>query len=99
MSNTAVAAVETPIGVVGVEVSRAGLRRVRLPGAGEPPAHAPRAAGGLAAVATGQLVEYARGERQAFELPLDWDGVDSTHGGVLENVVLLAPYGVTVTLG
>lgn len=99
MSDTAVAAVETPIGVVGVEVSRAGLRRVRLPGEGEQPAHAPRAAGGLAAVATGQLVEYARGERQAFELPLDWDGVDSTHRRVLETLVLLAPYGVTVTYG
>jgi methylated-DNA-[protein]-cysteine S-methyltransferase len=52
-----------------------------------------------AAAAAVQLEEYARGDRESFDLPLDWRGVDATHSRVLETLAKIAPYGVTVTYG
>lgn len=46
-----------------------------------------------------QLVEYLDGTRRAFELPLDWDGVDTRHRHVLEELVTAAPFGRTITYG
>jgi methylated-DNA-[protein]-cysteine S-methyltransferase len=93
--------VETPIGVVGVEATDSGVRRVRLPdggpsgqifgGAGRAAAHAK--------VAASQLEEYGRGEREAFDLLLDWASVEPGHRRVLETLCEIAPFGVTVTYG
>lgn len=95
-----VLAVDTALGVVGIEASEAGLRRVQLPGTRRSLADRPRAAGdGLGVAAAEQLRQYAAGEREEFELPLDWDGVDGAHRRVLETLRALAPYGVTVTYG
>jgi methylated-DNA-[protein]-cysteine S-methyltransferase len=46
-----------------------------------------------------QLQEYLARERQAFDLPLDWTGVEARHRRVLEALVEAAPYGHTVTYG
>lgn len=99
MSESAFVTVATAIGVVGVEATKAGVRRVRLPGAGEPEPRGTGTAGVQAAAAAAQLEEYARGDRESFDLPLDWRGVDATHRRVLETLAKIAPYGVTVTYG
>jgi methylated-DNA-[protein]-cysteine S-methyltransferase len=93
-------AFESPIGTIGVEANERGLRRVRLPGhevstkaAGDGQA-ATNAAG-----AAEQLDEYLRGDRDAFEIALDWGGVDAVHRRVLETLSEIAPFGTTVTYG
>jgi methylated-DNA-[protein]-cysteine S-methyltransferase len=91
--------IETAIGTLGVEASEAGLRRVRLPGEGEVDASGDGSAVGTAAVAASQLAEYACGEREDFDLVLDWEGVDSTHRQVLETLREIARFGTTVTYG
>ncbi len=91
--------IETPIGTVGIEASEAGVRRVRLPGEARLAPVAGESGDGVAAAAAAQIQEYASGERETFDLPLDWSGVDSTHRRVLEALCEIAPYGVTVTYG
>ena len=92
-------AVDTALGVVGLEVSEAGLRRVRLPGEGRTSAARSRVADGLGKPAAEQISAYAAGEREEFDLLLDWAAVDSTHRRVLETLREIAPYGATVTYG
>lgn len=84
----------------GVEASPTGVSNVRLPGArpagwelgdGEAAALAHRAAV--------QIAEYARGEREEFDVPLDWERVRPDHRRVLETLRAIAPYGRTVTYG
>ena len=91
--------VETSIGELGVEASEAGLRRVRLPGSGALDASGSGAAQARVAAAAEQIAEYARGEREMFEVELDWSGVEPTHRRVLETLCEIAPFGVTVTYG
>jgi methylated-DNA-[protein]-cysteine S-methyltransferase len=95
------AAFETPIGTIGIEATEAGVRTVRLPGRVEYSAAAGGAGPPAATVsaAASQLQEYLRGERDAFELPLDWDGVDPVHRRVLETLCEAAPFGTTITYG
>jgi methylated-DNA-[protein]-cysteine S-methyltransferase len=90
-----------PVGEVGVEATAQGLRRVRLPGERPPPENtvADGAAGAHAEAAAAQISEYLAGEREDFDVPLDWDGVDSTHRRVLETLCEIAPFGSTVTYG
>jgi methylated-DNA-[protein]-cysteine S-methyltransferase len=96
---TASTSVETPIGVLGIEATDAGVRRVRLPGDGELERLGDGTASTSVEEAATQLSEYTRGERQSFELTLDWSGVDPTHQHVLETLCEIAPYGTTVTYG
>ena len=49
--------------------------------------------------AAAQVAEYARGERERFEITLDWTGVEPMHRRVLETLRDLAPYGTIVTYG
>jgi methylated-DNA-[protein]-cysteine S-methyltransferase len=91
---------ETAFGVLGVDATEAGVRRVHLPGArhsagdlGNGPAAE------LATKAVSQFDEYLRGERDEFDFELDWAGVDPEHRRVLETLRDVAPYGVTVTYG
>jgi methylated-DNA-[protein]-cysteine S-methyltransferase len=91
--------VETPIGTLGVDASEAGLRRVRLPADGDVEASGAGRAAGNAAAAASQLAEYAAGERDVFDLLLDWDVVEPGHRRVLETLCEIAPYGTTVTYG
>jgi methylated-DNA-[protein]-cysteine S-methyltransferase len=96
---TASTSVDTPIGLLGVEATDDGIRRVRLPGGGELERTGDGAAADSAASAAAQLEEYARGEREEFELALDWSGVEPGHRRVLETLCEIAPYGTTVTYG
>ena len=97
----AIASIDTPVGTVGVEATGVGLRRVRLPAEGAQPiaANGSERAGAYVSSATEQLGEYLTGTRVAFDIPLDWDGVDVTHRRVLETLCEIAPYGTTVTYG
>jgi methylated-DNA-[protein]-cysteine S-methyltransferase len=96
---TARTSVETSIGVLGVEATDAGIRRIRLPGDGELERRGAGPAAASASDAATQLAEYARGEREAFDLVLDWSGVEDAHRHVLETLCDIAPYGTTVTYG
>lgn len=91
---------DTVLGAVGVEASEAGVRRVRLPGE-RGVATAPQSprGEGAASDAAEQIREYVSGERESFDVRLDWSGVDETHRRVLETLCTIAPYGVTVTYG
>jgi methylated-DNA-[protein]-cysteine S-methyltransferase len=91
--------VDTGIGLLGIEATDTGIRRVRLPGDGELERTGDGAAADTAASAAAQLDEYARGERETFELTLDWSGVEPVHRRVLETLCAIAPYGTTVTYG
>jgi methylated-DNA-[protein]-cysteine S-methyltransferase len=100
-TSPAAISLEAAIGTVGIEATEAGLRRVRLPGDGE----AAHEAGGdehaaaNAEHAARQLGEYLRGTREAFQIPLDWSGIEETHRRVLETLCEIAPFGTTVTYG
>jgi methylated-DNA-[protein]-cysteine S-methyltransferase len=96
---TASTSVDTPIGLLGVEATEDGIRRVRLPGDGELERSGGGAAAESAASAAVQLEQYARGERVEFELTLDWSAVEPGHRRVLETLREIAPYGTTVTYG
>lgn len=92
--------VETAIGIVGIEASDAGVRRVRLPGSTQLERRdGSDVVGERTALAAAELEEYACGERAAFDFPLDWSGVEATHRRVLETLCEIAPYGTTVTYG
>ena len=92
---------EAAIGTVGLEATEAGLRRVRLPGNGDAgnEAGGDERAAANAEHAARQLGEYLRGTREAFQIPLDWTGVEVTHRRVLETLSAIAPFGTTVTYG
>jgi methylated-DNA-[protein]-cysteine S-methyltransferase len=92
--------VDTLLGTFGIEATAVGVSRVRLPG-DRPGERAPAggAAGSVAARGATQLEEYARGERDVFDLPLDWAGIDPVHRRVLGLLLEIAPYGHTVTYG
>lgn len=91
---------DTAFGTVGIEASEAGVRRVRLPGERAGATALPLARGeGVAAEAAAQIREYASGEREKFDVAIDWSAVVGTHRHVLETLCAIAPYGVTVTYG
>jgi methylated-DNA-[protein]-cysteine S-methyltransferase len=96
---TASTSVATQIGLLGVEATEDGIRRVRLPGESELEPTGGGSAADSAASAAVQLEEYARGERQEFDLSFDWSGVEPGHRHVLETLCAIAPYGTTVTYG
>ena len=94
------AVVDTPFGRLGVAATATGVRRIRLPG--DRPTlveNGDSEAAAIAERASTQLAEYARGEREKFDLPLNWVGVGSDHRKVLETLCAVAPYGSTVTYG
>lgn len=100
MNGVSTLVIETPIGPVGVSASDLGLRRVALPArAGVLRVEASGESAAIAERAAAQLDEYLAAERQAFDLPLDWTGVEARHRRVLEALVDAAPYGHTVTYG
>jgi methylated-DNA-[protein]-cysteine S-methyltransferase len=100
-STVAVRIAEGSVGSLGVEATARGLRRVRLPGSRAPAESDP--IGGQSDVhadaAARQIAEYLRGDREEFDVALDWEGVDATHRHVLETLCEIAPYGATVTYG
>jgi methylated-DNA-[protein]-cysteine S-methyltransferase len=101
VGSAAAIALSTPIGMIGVEATDAGLRRVRLPGntVHTSDAGAEGRAAATADETATQLREYLRGEREEFDIQLDWSDVTPEHRHVLETLCEIAPYGSTVTYG
>jgi methylated-DNA-[protein]-cysteine S-methyltransferase len=92
--------VDTPLGTFMVEATAAGASRVRLPGDDSHRVVSDESrASAIARAAASQIAEYARGQREEFDVPLDWIGVEPGHRNVLEALCALAPYGHTVTYG
>jgi methylated-DNA-[protein]-cysteine S-methyltransferase len=92
------ASIDTPVGPVSVGCADAGVARVQFGAPPAPPTAAP-APDALVRRARGQLAEYFRGERQAFDLPLDWSGFAPAQLRVLRLLYDDVGYGQTVTYG
>ncbi len=56
------------------------------------------AAGSYVSAARAQIEEYLQGERQTFDIALDWRGINRFRRRVLQELAAV-PYGVTVTYG
>ena len=92
---------QTPVGVVSVGCSTAGVAAVRF---GAPPADsAPdenlRSASSVADAARQQLVEYFGGQRRSFDLPVDWSATSGAQRHVLEVLTESVGYGETTSYG
>jgi methylated-DNA-[protein]-cysteine S-methyltransferase len=94
MSELAWATLSSPVGPLAVGCSPAGVARLdfRSPGgagrrdagqASSGQASSGQAAPGLLAAARDQLAEYFAGQRQAFDLPVDWSGCSRAQHQVL----------------
>jgi methylated-DNA-[protein]-cysteine S-methyltransferase len=97
------ARLDTPVGPVSVGCGDVGVAVVQF---GEPPAGGatqpqPGAGGrqALARAARTQLAEYFGGQRQDFDLPLDWSGFAPPGRRVLGLLHDRVGYGHTVTYG
>ena len=82
----------------------AGVARVDFRTSGGParPGHEPgpsEAAAGLLGAARDQLAEYFAGQRQVFDLPLDWSGCSRAQHQVLSVLYDSVGYGKTLTYG
>lgn len=98
----ATADLATPVGRVAVAVSDAGVRAIGWCSAGELADQQGIDSDGAAERADtvlGQLAEYFRGERHAFDVPLDWGGTTETQHRVLRALYEQVPYGTSVTYG
>ena len=96
------ARVETQLGVVGVEATETGVCRVRLPGDQGYPETSASADGRAAEQAAGaakQICEYLGGERERFDLELDWSAIGAEQRRVLQELCAAAPFGTTITYG
>ena len=94
----ALASLETPIGVLGLAASAAGLAQVDLGGRLGPDTPDP-AADPVLSLASAQLSEYFAGTRESFEVPLDWSGMGGLRLRVLQLLYEEVPYGKTITYG
>jgi len=91
---------ETALGTFVVDATASGVARIRLPGGRAPDAVERDAASSTAAnAAARQIGEFVRGQREEFDVNLDWSGVEPGHRVVLETLRALAPYGRTTTYG
>ena len=93
---------ETPAGRFGVLATEAGVQAVLLPSSKRRSSMsraADPAAAAVAEHAAAQLGEYLDGDRQEFDLPLDWSLARDGQRVVLETLRDIAPYGHVVTYG
>ena len=97
MTTLSWASLTTPVGPVSVGCSDEGVAQVRY-GPARAEDAGPRA-GVLAAAARQQLIEYFRGHRQDFDLPLDWSGTAGPQREVLKTLDGSVGYGETITYG
>src|SRR5580693_7422501 len=101
------ASIDTPVGPVSVACGEAGVAEVRF---GAPPGggsggnsgsggSSGNNPGGLVRAARQQLAEYFSGQRQEFDLPIDWSGFGPAQRQVLGLLYDDVGYGETVTYG
>jgi methylated-DNA-[protein]-cysteine S-methyltransferase len=98
------ATLSSPVGPLAVGCSPAGVARVDFrtpggPGRRENEARAGQASPGMVSAARDQLAEYFAGQRQVFDLPLDWSGCSRAQHQVLSVLYDSAGYGETLTYG
>ena len=88
----------TPVGQVSVGCSADGVAQVRY---GSPAGRIADDAASqeLAESARQQLAEYFRGQRTAFDLPVDWSGTAGPQREVLKVLDRSVAYGQTITYG
>jgi methylated-DNA-[protein]-cysteine S-methyltransferase len=92
------ASLSTPVGVVSVGCSQAGVARVRYGRPTVPPSE--HSAGArFAAAARAELLEYFRGARRAFDVPVDWESASEPQLRVLTVLAHTVGYGETITYG
>lgn len=102
MTDLAWATLSSPVGPLAVACSPAGLARVSFRATRRP---APPAArpdpdrDRLLATARDQLAEYFAGQRQVFDLPVDWSGTSTAQRQVLDVLLRSVGFGETVTYG
>jgi O-6-methylguanine DNA methyltransferase len=90
----------TPIGIVEVLATAAGIFQINLKGT-TGPVRAPSGElteSALSRRALQQLNEYLHGQRREFDLPIDWSVVKDFQKKVLE-AALLIPFGKLMTYG
>lgn len=94
--------IDSPIGEVGVEATDAGICRVWLPGSapldfgpqqGSPAAEAHLDRG------VAQLEEFFAGERERFDVALDWSQASDGFAGEVQRALVDIPYGETYSYG
>lgn len=96
------AVLDTQVGRLQVVVTEVGLHTVRwIDPRGDRTGRPSRdeSANKWTAAILGELETYFRGERTAFEVPLDWRGLTPTQLGVLQALFESVPFGATVTYG
>jgi methylated-DNA-[protein]-cysteine S-methyltransferase len=108
------ASLSTPVGLVSVGCSQAGVARVRygrpaVPTTGERGAFDRisvgdssidgGAAASFAASARAELLEYFRGDRRDFAVPVDWAATAGPQGRVLTVLAESVRYGETISYG
>jgi methylated-DNA-[protein]-cysteine S-methyltransferase len=108
------ATLSSPVGPLAVGCTAAGLAQVRFrtsprdrlraglatpPASGGPADDPAQARDELLAAARDQLAEYFAGQRQEFDLPIDWTGTSPAQRQVLDVLYRTVGYGDTVTYG
>ena len=108
MTSLAWTSLSTPVGVVSVGCSQAGVARVRY---GHPAVAASADVGAsrsgderdaatlFADSARAELIEYFRGGRQTFDTPVDWSAISGTQRQVLAVLAETVGYGRTISYG
>jgi methylated-DNA-[protein]-cysteine S-methyltransferase len=95
------ASLTTPVGLVSVGASTAGVACVRYSGskAATPASDGPLAGREVAEQARQQLTEYFTGQRREFDVPLDWSSTDGPQREVLKVLADTVGYGETIRYG
>jgi len=101
MNGLSWASLSTPVGLVSVGCSQAGVARVRYgrPIVPAPPGQHGGAAASFAEAARAELGEYFRGDRRAFAVPVDWASAAGPQSRVLAVLAETVGYGETISYG
>jgi methylated-DNA-[protein]-cysteine S-methyltransferase len=87
---------DTPVGLLSVGCSPAGVARVRY---GPPPAAAPAGDSPLLAAALAELADYFARRRTAFTVPVDLPAAPGARRAVLATLHASVGFGQTITYG
>jgi methylated-DNA-[protein]-cysteine S-methyltransferase len=104
MTELSWATLSSPVGPLAVGCSPAGVAQVDFRTSGGPARRGSRAGpggatAGLLGAARDQLAEYFAGQRQVFDLPLDWSACSRAQHQVLSVLHDSVGYGKTLTYG